>query len=752
MSKPEDRHYSAQLGNSTITFETGQLAQQAGGSVVVKMGESMHLVTATASKDPRDLDFMPLTIEFEERIYAEGRIPGSFFRREGRPNEDAILTCRLTDRPLRPLFDKKLRHDIQVVITALSSDAEHYLDIMAVNAASAALMISDIPWAGPIGAVRIGLVDGEFLVNPTIPEMKASTLDLRIAGTKEAILMVEAGANEVPEEQMLEALRLAHESIQDVIAVQLQMQAEIGKEKRLMLPEVEDNGVRAIVEPWLEGKMRPLLEAEGTRAEKSVMQDNLRAELLAAFAENEELEPSDILKVYQDIYREATRARILDDQIRPDNRRPTEIRDIWGEVSYLPRVHGSAIFTRGETQILSIATLGMPDEEQRLDTLWPYETKRYLHHYNFPPYSTGETGRIGGTKRREIGHGALAERALIPVIPDSVNFPYTIRVVSEAISSNGSTSMGSVCGSTMSLMDAGVPLKAPVSGIAMGLVTEPESNRFVILSDIQGLEDALGDMDFKVAGTREGITALQMDIKIQGLPWDALQQALAQAKDGRLHILAKMEETISAPREDVSQHAPRITTVQIDPEKIGKIIGPGGKMVRAIQEETGVQISIEEDGTVYIGSTNADNAAAAKERIQLITADPVLGEIYTGTVVRAVDFGLFVEILPGTEGMVHISQLADYRVAAATDIADVGDEIMVMVTDISSEGKVRLSRLAVLEGWSIEEARAQDRGGNRGGGGGRRGGGDRRGGGGRRGGDRRGGSSNGSRDRRRSRD
>lgn len=720
MSSPEGHTYSATLGSDQITFETGRLAQQAGGSVVVRQGDSMLLVTATASKSAREaLDFFPLTVDYEERLYAAGRIPGSFFRREGRPSEEATLVCRLVDRPLRPLFDKSIRNEVQIVITALSSDGEHHLDILAVNGASAALMISDIPWGGPVGAVRVGLIDDQLVLNPDVEQMTHSTLDLRVAGTKEAILMVEAGADEVSEATLIEALQMAHEEIQEITELQLQMQADVGKEKRDLSIADTLSEVEAQIAPWLEGKILPILEADGKKAEKSALRDVLQEELLAAFAEDETLDRTDIKLAFDELYRAVTRNRILDQGLRPDNRRPEEIRPIWCEVGLLPRAHGSGMFTRGETQVLSITTLGMPDEEQRLDTLGPAATKRYMHHYNMPPYSVGETGRMGGARRREVGHGALAERALLPVIPSEDDFPYTLRVVSEAISSNGSTSMGSVCGSTLSLMDAGVPIKSMVSGIAMGLVTDPETDRFVVLSDIQGVEDFLGDMDFKVAGTREGITALQMDIKIKGLPRDVLNQALAQAQAGRFHILDKMEETLNTPREDISQYAPRIITMHIDPEKIGKIIGPGGKMVRAIQEETGVRISIDDDGTVYIATNEAAAAEAAKDQIRLLVAEAQIGEIYTGKVVRATDFGLFVEILPGTDGMVHISQLADYRVNQVTDVADVGDEIMVMVTDISSEGKIRLSRQAVLEGWTAEEARERDRvpsGGRRGGG------------------------------------
>ncbi|MFQ5576926.1 MAG: polyribonucleotide nucleotidyltransferase [Anaerolineae bacterium] len=732
MTAPQGQRFTARLGDSDVTFETGRLAQLAGGAVVVRAKDSVLLVTTTVSKNTRDgIDFLPLSVDYEERLYAAGRIPGSFFRREGRPSEDAVLVCRLVDRPIRPLFDKTMRNEIQVIITALSSDQERHLDIMAVNGASAALTISDIPWGGPIGAARVGLIDDQLVVSPTVQQMENSLLDLRVAGTKDALLMVEAGATEVPEATILEALKLAHQAIQPIIEVQLQMQAQVGKPKRQVVVATPNPDARAAAQTWLEGKITPILEGAGTKTERGAQTEALREELLAAFAGDETMTPADLTKAFGEIFKDVARARILNQHLRPDGRRPDEIRPIWCEVGLLPRTHGSGLFSRGETQALSIATLGMPDDEQRLDTLSPRETKRYLHHYNFPPFSTGETGRVGGTKRREVGHGALAERALLPVLPDVAEFPYTLRVVSEVLSSNGSSSMASVCGSTLSLMDAGVPIKTPISGIAMGLVTDPEQDRFVVMSDIQGLEDALGDMDFKVAGSRAGITALQMDIKIKGIPWAVFEQALTQAKQGRLHILEIMEQTISAPRDDISAHAPRISTMHVDPEKIGKIIGPGGKMVRSIQDETGVRISVDDDGTVYIATHDRDSALAAQSRIEALVAVPEIGGIYTGKVVRTTNFGAFVEILPGTDGMVHISQLDSYRVREVTDVVKLGDEVMVMVTDISPEGKIRLSRQAVLEGWTAEEARSHDKVG-RGGSRSSRGGGQRGGGGNRR--------------------
>jgi polyribonucleotide nucleotidyltransferase len=731
MSKPQSHRFVAKLGNDEVIFETGALAGQAGGAVVVRSGDCMLLTAATASKNIREgLDFFPLSVDFEEKLYAAGRIPGSFFRREGRPSEEAILICRLTDRPLRPLFDKNCRNEVQIIITALSSDGEKHLDILAINSASAALMISDIPWPGPVGAVRIGLKDGELLVNPSTSQMANSQLDLRVAGTEEAILMVEAGSDEVPEEKMLEALRLAHTAIQDIIRVQKEMQAQVGKPKReLIFSQPPEETVQKVMEQ-LEGKLEQAF-IEGGKEEREAAMNAVRDELVAHFEDDETVDIKDVHATYSDALKKVVRSRILSEGIRPDNRDTTTVRPIWSDVGILPRTHGSGLFTRGETQVLTVTTLGTPRDEQRLDTLGPKDFKRYIHHYNFPPFSTGETGRVGSPNRRAIGHGALAERALLPMLPGFDDFPYTLRLVSEVLSSNGSTSMASVCGSTLSLMDAGVPIKAPVAGVAMGLVQE--GDRFAILTDIQGIEDALGDMDFKVAGTRQGITALQMDIKISGLRWDIMEQALAQAREGRLHILDRMSETLAAPRDSLSLYAPSISTIHIDPEKIGKIIGPGGKVIRAIQDETGVQIDIDDDGTVFIAASNQEASSQAIARIEALTEEAEPGKIYTGKVVRITNFGAFVEILPGTDGLVPISQLADYRVPSVEDVVQLGDEIMVMVTNIDSEGKIRLSRQAVLEGWTLEHARSMDRRpSSRGGGNRRRGGGnrDRRGGGG----------------------
>jgi len=721
------KSYVVQVGERAITLETGQLAMQAGGAVLVRLGDSVVLCTATASKSPREgIDFFPLTVDYEERLYAAGRIPGSFFRREGRPSEAAILTMRLIDRPLRPLFPKDYRNDVQVIATALSSDGQNYLDIPAIIGASAALTISDIPFEGPIGACRIGMIEEEFVINPTAEQMEQSKLDLRMAGTKDAILMVEAGAKEVHEEVVLQALQVGHDAMQPLIALQEQMREEIGKPKNTdySVITIEERDRERIISR-IGNRVAELAARPMEKKERSMASDALEDEILGSFAEDETIDPKDIKKVFKDVLKAETRKLVLEKGQRADGRKTEEIRPIWGLTGLLPRAHGSGLFTRGETQAVSIATLGTPREEQKLDTLRPEEAKRYMHHYNFPPFSTGETWPMRGPRRREIGHGALAETALSAVLPTEEQFPYTLRVVSEVLSSNGSTSMASVCGSTLALMDAGVPIKNPVGGIAMGLISQED--RYAILSDIQGLEDHLGDMDFKVAGSREGITALQMDIKLKGLSYDIMSEALTQARTGRLHILDKMAETISEPRTEMSPYAPRITTIQVDPDKIGKIIGPGGKMIRKIQEECDVQIDIEDDGTVFIAAIDGLGAERALEMIDALTEEAEIGKVYVGKVVRTESYGAFVEIMPGVDGMVHISQLADYHAPTVEDVVRVGDEVMVMVTDIEPEsGKIRLSRQAVLEGWTAEEARERDRKGSSSGG--RRGGGRPRGG------------------------
>ena len=753
--KPESKKYTTTVGRHTLTFETGKLAGQAGGAVTFGTAESIVFAAATMGGVREGIDFFPLSVEYEERLYAGGRIPGSFFRREGRPSTDAILTARLTDRPLRPLFQDGMRNEVQVIMFSLSSDGVNPLDILAINAASAAIMISDIPWNGPVGAVRVGRVNGEFVINPTFPELDASDLDLRIAGTREAILMVECGANEIPEDVMVEALELGHKSIQPLIDLQYQMQAEVGKPKGEVALALPDSELKKKVFDRVAGPMNELLDRPLTKNEFYTGMTTLKEAVVAEFAVvPEDVDPLDlpslsaIREAFDQTEGEIVRERILGLGKRPDGRGPADIRPIWCEVGTSPRAHGSGLFTRGETQILSIATLGTLGEAQELDNLSPVKDKRYMHHYNFPPYSTGEAKPLRGQSRREIGHGALAERALEPVIPAEETFPYTIRVVSEALSSNGSTSMGSVCGSTLALMDAGVPIKSPVAGVAMGLITDSSTgpgqapSRYQILTDIQGAEDHLGDMDFKVAGTAQGITALQMDIKISGLSAQMMKEALEQARTARLSIMDKMLAVLAEPRPELKEFAPRIITVKIPVDKIGALIGPGGKNIRSLQEETGTKIDIEEDGTVYIASTDAEGAKVARERVESLSDSAVVGNIYTGKVVRIADFGAFVEILPGVDGLVHISQLDSERVNKVEDVVGMGDEITVMVTDIDPQGKIRLSRQAVLEGWTAEEAREKDqrksgggggRGGNRGGDRGGRGG-DRRG---NRGGDRR---------------
>ena len=704
--EPNGKQFTTTVGNHEITFETGKLAGQAGGAVTVRVDDSVVFAATTMSNNIREgIDFFPLSVEYEEKMYAGGRIPGSFFRREGRPGDDAVLVARLTDRPLRPLFDKNMRNEVQVILYTLSTDFVHPLDMLAINAASAALIISDIPWGGPIGVVRVGNIDDEFIINPTYEEMENSNLDLRVAGTRDAILMVESGSDEVAEDMIVEAISFAHKSIQPLIDIQEKMAAEVGKEKRVVdLKSIDETVIENVFTKTSE-KIASLLKSPHTKAELDEGIHALKTEILAeAEAEDEELVfPTS--EAFEKAYKNVVRTRILDEGIRPDGRSTTEVRNIWCETGTSPRAHGAGLFTRGETQVLTMATLGTPKQAQELDNLTTTTRKRYMHHYVFPKFSVGETGRPWRS-RREIGHGALAERALMPVLPDEKTFPYTMRLVSEVLSSNGSTSMASVCGSSLALMDTGVPIKAPVAGIAMGLVKEGE--QYTILTDIQGLEDHLGDMDFKVAGTAEGITALQMDIKIKGITPDIMSEALTQAKEARLFILGKMAEVIAEPRTELKEFVPRITTIQIPVDKIGAIIGPGGKTIRSIQEETNTQLDVAEDGTIFIAAAMKQDEQKARERIEQLTESAVLGRIYTGKVVRTTDFGAFVEIIPGTDGMVHISQLDSERVAKVEDIARVGEELTVMVTNIDPSGKIRLSRQAVLDGWTVEEAREKD--------------------------------------------
>jgi polyribonucleotide nucleotidyltransferase len=684
--------FRRRIGDRDLIIETGHLAGQANGAVTVRYGDTVVLVTACMGPPREGVDFLPLLVDFEERLYAAGKIPGSWFRREGRPSTAAILTARLTDRPLRPLFPKGFRNDVQIIVTALSADQENDHDILAIIGASAALSISDIPFHGPVGATRIGYLDGEFLINPTFEQRRHSSLDLVVASTKEAVVMVECGARELPEELVVEAMTMAHQVNQESIALQEEMVAQVGKPKASWTP--------APLAPEVVEAVRQLVAQKGwdlvwaAKDERQAFMDQARQEVLASLGDT--FPQDQLLRALEEEVRTVVRRRILEEGRRPDGRLPDEMRPVSAAVGLLPRTHGSGLFTRGETQVLTIATLGSLGERQELDTIEPEESKRFIHHYNFPPFSTGEVRPLRTPSRREIGHGALAERALEPVIPSEEEFPYTIRLVSEVLSSNGSTSMASVCGSTLSLMDAGVPIKAPVAGVAMGLVMEGE--RYVILTDIAGLEDHYGDMDFKVAGTAEGITALQLDIKREGLPISILEQAMRRAREARMHILRVMLDTIPEARAELSPYAPRMFRIQIPVDKIGAVIGPGGRVIRSIIDETKCTIDVEDDGTVYVGSPSEEAARRAIEIIEGLTRDVRVGEVYTGKVTRIVPFGAFVEILPGKEGLVRTEELADYRVRRPEDVVRVGDEIMVMVTGVDSYGRINLSRRAVLEG------------------------------------------------------
>jgi len=697
---------SIEIAGRTLTIETGRVAEQADGAVLVRYGETVVLTTVVGAKQPVEgIDFFPLTVEYEEKMYAAGKIPGGFFRREGRPSEQAILAARLTDRPIRPLFPKGYRNEVQVISTVLSADQENEPDVLSIIGASAALTLSDIPWYGPVGAVRIGELNGELVVNPTSHQLLESTMDIVVAGTADAILMVEGQADEISEDRFIEAVVLAHEEIKRIVAMQLELQAVAGKPKREFVPPQENVELKQQIAEYLGDRLRQAvfnpdktLRVEATAA--------LREEVIAHFVPPEaQLSPVPVAGVptakevgdlFDALVKELVRRTILEHGERPDGRRPDEIREIWIQVGVLPRPHGSALFTRGQTQVLTVCTLGTKEEEQFLDTLGIEETKRYMHHYNFPPFSTGEIRRLRGPSRRDIGHGALAERALLAVLPSEEEFPYTMRLVSEVLSSNGSTSMASVCGSSLALMDAGVPIRKPVAGVAMGLVTDPESGRYTILTDIQGIEDALGDMDFKVAGTAQGVTAIQMDIKIPGIDREIMRQALEQARVGRLYILDKMLATIAEPRKTLSPYAPKITTMRIHPDKIREVIGAGGKIINRIIEETGVKIDIEQDGTIYITSPNIEMNEKAKQIIEGIVRDVVVGETYLGTVKRIEKFGAFVEVLPGKEGLIHISQLAHERVSRVEDVLSIGDTVTVKVTEIDPQGRINLSRKAVL--------------------------------------------------------
>ena len=687
--------FSTDFGGRTLTIETGKIAKQANGAVLVRYGETAVVVAATGTDTPREgVDFFPLTVDFEEKMYAVGKIPGGFLRREGRPAETAILTSRLIDRPIRPMFPDGYHNDVQIVCTAVSVDPDNAPDIPAMIGASCALSISDIPFEGPIAGVRVGLIDGQFIVEPTVEQAKVSELNLAVAGTKDAILMVEAGAKEVSEEVMLDAIWFAHGEIKKLVEFQEKIQAEVGKPKMDFEVYTPPEELAKEIEAYGEPKIHDAL-MDPDKLHRDKMVSEAKEEILAHFTELYPDNEIDIAHVVAKLVKRVFRHIITVDKIRPDGRALDEVRPISCEVGLLARPHGCSLFTRGQTQVLNCLALAPLREAQNLETLAGDIQKRYIHHYNFPPYSVGETKPLRSPGRREIGHGALAERALLPVIPSEEEFPYTIRLVSEVLESNGSSSMASTCASTLSLMDAGVPIKAPVSGVAMGLVKEGEN--FTILTDIQGLEDANGDMDFKVAGTSKGITAIQMDIKVDGLTKDILQAALAQAKKGRAFILGKMLKCIAEPRKQLKKYAPKITTIKVNPEKIKDIIGPGGKIIKKIVEDTGAQIDINDDGTVYIAAADSESADAAIKTIQDITAEPEVGKIYTGKVTRIMNFGAFVEFMPGREGLVHISQLAKERVEKVEDVVNVGDEIVVKLVEIDSKGRLNLSRKACLK-------------------------------------------------------
>ena len=692
----QGKTFSMQLAGRTLTVETGKYAEQAGGSALVRCGDTAVLVCATVAKAPRDgVDFLPLSVEFEEKMYSVGKIPGGFIKREGRPSERAILASRLIDRPLRPLFPKGFYNDIQVIATVLSVEPDVQPEILAMIGSSIALSISDAPFMGPTGAVSVGYVDGEYIINPNSAEREKSRLSLTVAGTRDAVMMVEAGANELTEAEMLKAILLAHETIKQIVSFIESIAAEIGKPKMEVNIYQPDPEFVALVREYAMDKVEWSLDTFD-RKEREARSAEVKAEVTEHFAENFPDSAKDVDAILYNITKEIVRDKIINRGIRPDGRKQEEIRPIWSEVGILPRTHGSAVFTRGQTQVMTIATLGALDEGQTLDGISEDTFKRYMHQYNMPPYSVGETRPVRSPGRREIGHGALAERALVPMLPSEEEFPYAIRLVSEVISSNGSTSQASICASTMALMDAGVPIKKPVAGVAMGLIKDVDNGNIAVLTDIQGLEDFLGDMDFKVAGTREGITAIQMDIKIKGIDEQILTRALEQARRARLFILDKMMETISAPRAEISPFAPRVLQFTIHPDKIREVIGSGGKTINKIIADTGVKIDIEDDGRVFILSPDAEASAAAKKIIDSIVKDIEVGEVFLGKVVNILPIGAQVELKPGKKGLVHIKNLDNKFVERVEDVVSVGDEILVRVIDIKPDGKIDLTRKGLL--------------------------------------------------------
>ena len=682
-----------EIGGRTLSIETGRIAKQANGSVVVRYGDSVVLVTAVSSENKRDIDYFPLTVDYQEKTFSAGKIPGGFFKREGRSSEKEILTARCTDRPIRPLFPDGFFKEVQIIATLLSADPEVEADILAITGASAALEISDIPFHGPVAGVRIARVNGEFVCSPTVAQTEEGDLDLTVAGSRDAVVMVEGSARELPEDAFIDAIEFAHANIRKIIAIQDELKEAVGKPKKPFAPPTVDEVLVNRVKELATDKIREAVQIP-QKLDRYGKLDAIQEEIIEALLPEYEDQGKAIADILHDIKKKVIRTMVTEEGHRLDGRNNTDIRDITCDVGVLPRTHGSALFTRGETQALVIATLGTSDDEQRIDALLGETFKRFMLHYNFPPFSVGEAKFLRGPSRRDVGHGNLAERSIIPVLPQDTEFPYTIRIVSEILESNGSSSMATVCGATLSLMDGGVPIKRPVAGIALGLIKE--GDKVAVLSDILGDEDHIGDMDFKVAGTREGITAFQMDIKISGITSEIMKNALYQAKEGRLHILGKMEEAIREPREDISPYAPRIQTIHIPVDKIRDVIGPGGKMIRAIVEETGAKIDIEDSGLVSIASSNAEALQKAIELVRNLTRKAEEGEIYLGKVKRIMDFGAFVEILPGTEGLVHISQLENRRVEKVTDVLQEGDEVMVKVLSIDQSGKIRLSRKEAL--------------------------------------------------------
>lgn len=685
----------AQLGPKTLTIETGKVAKQASGAVLVRYGETTVLVTVVTTPEERQSDFLPLTVEYQEKIYAAGRIPGNYFRREiGRPSEKETLTARLIDRPIRPLFPKGYRYETQVIAMVLSMDQENEPDTLAMIGASAALEISEIPFAGPIACVRVGRIDGRLMVNPTIGELEGSDINIIVAGSKTGIVMVEGGGSNISEGDLLDAIYFAHAEMQPIIALQEKLKNDANVPKRPFLPLEKDPALVARIESELRGQIEAaVVIPEKIKRSKALreVKDNYFALLGEAYADRR----GEVYEIIADLKKTVCRDLVLKANRRIDGRKFDEIRPITCEVGFLPRPHGSALFTRGETQVLGVLTLGSGQDEQRVETLSGEEFRPFMLHYNFPPFSVGEARRLGGPSRRDIGHGGLSTRALEKVLPDKEDFDYTIRVVSEVLESNGSSSMGTVCAGTMAMMDGGVPIKAPVAGIAMGLVKGDD--KVAVLSDILGDEDHTGDMDFKVAGTKDGITAVQMDIKIRELSRDIMQKALEQARVGRLHILGKMQETIRESRKDISPYAPKVLTIKINPDKIREIIGPGGKTVRAIQSETNTRVEIDDSGIVKIAAFSSEEGEKAKKMVEAITMDPEIGAIYEGTVVKITDFGAFVQLSPGTDGLVHISQLANHRVTNVSDVVKEGQKLKVKVLEINRDGKIRLSHKAVLE-------------------------------------------------------